>query len=139
MKREESRVLVVDDCEGMRRALSAIVSLLGFKVAQASNGLEAMALFLQQGFELILTDLHMPGMDGWTLASAIKGRSPGTPVILVTGSAPESVRTGSAQGCVDCVIFKPFRTEDVERAVLSLAGVKTEWTGQEGRAAAAQA
>jgi two-component system, NarL family, capsular synthesis sensor histidine kinase RcsC len=136
MKSESPRVLVVDDCEGIRLALSAIVSLLGFQVAQASNGFEAMALFLQQGFELILTDLHMPGMDGWTLASAIKGKSPGTPVILITGSAPENVKTRSAQGCVDRVIFKPFRAQDVEHAVLSLAGPKTGWTGREGQSAA---
>ncbi|MEW6664436.1 MAG: response regulator [Thermodesulfobacteriota bacterium] len=136
MQKERSWVLVVDDSEAMRSALSAIVSALGFRVTQASNGLEAMTLFLQRPFELVLTDLHMPGMDGWTLASAIKGQSPLTPVVLVTGSGQESVRARSDQGCVDCVIFKPFRLLDIERAVQFFMEMKTGWTGGQDQAAA---
>jgi two-component system response regulator YesN len=59
----------------------------------------------------------MPAMDGLSLAGHIKGRSPGTPVILLTGSDREDVLRKVERGPVDSVIFKPFKMEDLQRAV----------------------
>lgn len=118
-------VMVVDDNDGVREALSRIMALLGFEVAQASNGMEALALFSQRGFELILTDLHMPGMDGLNLASRIKCESPATPVVLVTGSMKGSVEKRMEDRPVDAVVYKPFRVEELLDAVRSFTGVES--------------
>jgi CheY-like chemotaxis protein len=59
----------------------------------------------------------MPAMDGLSLASHIKERSPSTPVILLTGSDGETVRKKMERAPVDSVIFKPFRLEDLQRTV----------------------
>lgn len=124
MQREsESRwVLVVDDNESVREAISSIVVLLGFKVAQASNGTEALTLFSQRGFELILTDLHMPVMDGLTLASRIKGESPATPVVLITGSMRGWVEKRIENRPFDGVLYKPFRMEEIMDTVVAFTG-----------------
>jgi CheY-like chemotaxis protein len=90
---------------------------LGFQVALAGNGIEALAVFLESTFDLVLTDLEMPIMDGLSLASHIKARAPSTPVILLTGSDRETVRKKVERGPVDSVIFKPFRLEDLQNTV----------------------
>ena len=115
-------VLVVDDNKGVREAVSDIVALMGFNVAQASNGAEALALFSQRVFDLILTDLQMPGMDGLNLASRIKGESPETPVVLITGSMREMVEKRMETRPVDGVVYKPFRAEEIMEMVVSFMG-----------------
>jgi CheY-like chemotaxis protein len=90
---------------------------MGFEVALASNGVEALSLFLANPFDLVLTDLQMPIMDGWSLTHCIKERSPNTPVVLMTGGDRETVWKKVERGPVDTVIFKPFRLEDLQRTV----------------------
>jgi CheY-like chemotaxis protein len=90
---------------------------MGFEVALAANGIEALAVFLESSFDLVLTDFQMPAMDGLSLASHIKERSPSTPVILLTGCDRETVWKKVERALVDSVIFKPFRLEDLQRTV----------------------
>ena len=112
-----SRILVAEDDKTIQGVISKFLEFLGFEVALACNGIEALAVFLENSFDLVLTDLQMPAMDGLSLASHIKERSPSTPVILLTGSDRETVRKKVKRGPVDSVIFKPFRLEDLQRTV----------------------
>ena len=64
-----------------------------------------------------MTDFQMPGMDGFTLASNIKNSSPNTPVIMITGSDESVVQERMGKGCVDRVLFKPFKLEDIYESV----------------------
>jgi len=75
-----NRILIVDDAKTIRNILSKMLSFMGFEVAVASSGNEGLNLFLKNSFDLVLTDLQMPGIDGWTLAFNIKEESPNTPV-----------------------------------------------------------
>jgi DNA-binding NtrC family response regulator len=68
-------------------------------------------------FDLILTDLRMPGMDGWTLASHIKSKSPDTPVVLMTGEEENKIMQELEGSCVDIAVFKPFRFEEIEKTI----------------------
>ena len=111
------RILVADDDKSIQDVVSELLEFMGFEVALAGNGIEAMAVFLDSSFDLVLTDLQMPVMDGLSLASHIKERSPSTPVILLTGSDGETVRKKMERAPVDSVIFKPFRLEDLQRTV----------------------
>lgn len=120
MQNELKWVLVVDDNKFVREAVSDIVSLLGFKVARASNGREALALFSRRQYELILTDYYMPGMDGLELASRIKTKSPSTPIVLVTGSRRECVEKPAENIPFDHIVFKPFSLEEIVDTVKSL-------------------
>ena len=111
------RILVAEDNKTIQDVVSGFLKFIGFEVALACNGIEALAIFLKSSFDLVLTDLQMPAMDGLSLARHIKERSPSTPVILLTGSDRENVRKKVARGPVDSVIFKPFTLEDFQRTV----------------------
>jgi CheY-like chemotaxis protein len=120
-----SKILVVDDSKAIRDLLSNILSLMGFHVAVASNGNEGLHLFLTNSFGLVLTDLQMPGMDGWTLALHVKDKSPDTPVVLVTGEEKKGIMEKLKGSCVDSVLFKPFRLEDIQEMVQKMLGNRT--------------
>jgi CheY-like chemotaxis protein len=111
------RILVAEDNKSIQDVVSRILKFMGFEVALAGNGIEALSVFLDSSFDLVLTDLQMPNMDGWSLASRIKERSPNTPVVLMTGADRETVLKKVERGPVDSVLFKPFRLEALQRTV----------------------
>ncbi len=111
------RILVVEDNKNVQNVLSRILSSMGFEVALADNGLEALAAFIDGSFDLVLTDLQMPMMDGSSLARFIKERSPNTPIILLTGADRETVWKKAKRESIDSVIFKPFKIIDFEKTV----------------------
>jgi CheY-like chemotaxis protein len=125
-------ILVVDDEQAVRRALADTLAYLGYEVATANNGTEGLQLFLKDSFKLVVTDLQMPGMDGWTLAQRIKEASPNTPVILITGSEKEMILKRLKGGSIDSVLFKPFTLQDLEHAVQGILDntVLPLWTSQ---------
>ena len=117
ISRRIKRILVADDDKIVQSVVTEALELMGFEVATAGNGLEALSVFLESSFDLVLTDLQMPVMDGLRLASRIKSRSPNTPVILLTGVDRETVGGKMVRAFVDSVIFKPFRLEELEETV----------------------
>jgi two-component system response regulator FlrC len=119
------RIMVVDDDEGIRHILSMALFGMGYEAVDASSGTEALNLLLKSSFALVLTDLEMPGMDGWNLASRIKNRFPNIPVILMTGHAREDVMERMKGSSVDYVIFKPFRLEDILKTAEKLLGAES--------------
>lgn len=116
-ERSRNKILVVDDAKAIRDTLSKVLSSMGFEVAVARSGHEGLNLFLKNSFDLVLADLQMPDMDGWTLALHIKDESPDTPIVLVTGEEKGRVMEKLEESCVDSVVFKPFTLEDIQEAV----------------------
>jgi CheY-like chemotaxis protein len=112
-----TRILLADDNKAIRDMVSRFLEFIGYEVTLANNGIEALAVFIEKSFDLVLTDFEMPAMDGLCLAGHIKERSPSTPVILVTGADRETVLKKVEKKPVDSVIFKPFRLEDLQRTV----------------------
>ncbi len=112
-----NKILIVDDAKAIRDILSKALPLMGFEAAVASNGNEALNLFLTNSFDLVLTDLEMPDLDGWTLAIRIKDKSPNTPVVLITGSEKKAVMERLKGSCIDSILFKPFTLEDLQETV----------------------
>ena len=110
-------ILVVYDEQAIRAALADTIAFLGYEVATASNGTEGLRLFLKNSFELVVTDVQMPGMDGWTLAQRIKEASPNTPVVLITGSEKEMILRKVKGNSIDSVLFKPFTLEDLQQTL----------------------
>jgi CheY-like chemotaxis protein len=117
MDKRDKRILVVDDERNVRDILSRMLSILGFEVTVAGTGIDAMNIFLNNSIALVLTDLHMPGMDGWTLASRIKEQSPNTPIVVMTGSEKGPVIEQLKESCVDSVVFKPFTLRSIKKNV----------------------
>jgi CheY-like chemotaxis protein len=120
-----SRILIVDDSEEIRSNLSEILGLMDFEVVVACSGNEALGKLHNDSFDLVVTDLNMPDMDGWILASRIKKRSPDTPIVLITGSEQSAVIEGLKTSNVDSVLFKPFSLKDFQGAVHAALTLKT--------------
>jgi CheY-like chemotaxis protein len=120
------RCLVVDDEEAVADVLGDMLLAAGHSVAVVGSGQEAIARVGAEAFDLVLTDLAMPGMTGWDVASAIKRVAPSARVILVSGFgvevSPEDLR---AHG-VDLVLAKPLRLQDVESAVAAARSARAD-------------
>lgn len=125
-----NKILIVDDSKDIRDILSKVLSLMGFEAAVASNGNEALNLFLTNSFDLVLTDLEMPDLDGWTLALHIKDKSPNTPVVMITGSEKEAVMERLKGSCIDSILFKPFMLEDIQKTVQIMLDERLEENGK---------
>jgi CheY-like chemotaxis protein len=121
----KKRILIVDDSEGIRCGLLAALSVMGYEAAVASSGVEALNVFFRNPFDLVITDLQMPGMDGWTLASLIKDRFPDTPVVLITGEQKEDVIKDHRGRCIDSALFKPLRMQELERELKKMLGIES--------------
>ncbi|HKQ68531.1 MAG TPA: response regulator [Polyangiaceae bacterium] len=102
------RILVVDDEAGLRMTLAAGLELEGFTVHEAGSGEEALTMLEGSAYDLILSDIRMPGMSGGDLFRRVKERSPDLPVVLMTAYAAEHVvREATGEG-VYAVLTKPF-------------------------------
>jgi DNA-binding NtrC family response regulator len=116
-----AHVLVVDDEESICSSLARFLPTCGYQVQVALNAQEALKLREQYAFDVLLTDLRLPDMDGITLGGQFKAQDPDVIVILMTAfgtieSAVEAMRAG-----VDDYLVKPFRTIDNVHHKLALA------------------
>jgi signal transduction histidine kinase/CheY-like chemotaxis protein len=119
--RRPLRILLVDDEPDVRLALAEMLTSEGHTVTPASSGHEALhRLDLDDGIELVLTDLVMPVMTGWEIAAAVKARRPSLPVGVITGwgDLPETV--AGPRAAVDFVIAKPINLDELADAVARL-------------------
>ena len=111
------RILVVDDEPFVCDALKMMLMFDGHTVETASNGRDALILFDQGKFDLVITDFAMPTMKGDELAAAIKARSPKQPVVMITAYAEMLQTSGNALSGVDFVISKPFLLDNLREAI----------------------
>ena len=121
--RGNKRILVVDDNEGIRCALLAALSVMGYEATTARSGVEALNVFLRNPFDLVITDLQMPEMDGWTLASLIKDRFPHIPVVLITGKQKEEVMKDRRRRSIDSALSKPLRLQELQKELKKMLGI----------------
>jgi CheY-like chemotaxis protein len=116
---EPRNILLVDDDESILDSTTIVLELDGHTVAAATNGEDGVALAARAAtdgkpFDVVITDLTMPGMDGHAVAAAIKAKSPGTSVILMTGLVAD-------KGPADHVVNKPPQIEEINRLLLACA------------------
>ena len=105
---EMNKILVVDDEERMRKLVRDFLANKGYRVLEASNGEEALDMFLQQkDIALILLDVMMPVMDGWEACKAIREYSK-VPIIMLTAKSEEKDELKGFELGVDEYITKPF-------------------------------
>lgn len=83
------RVLLVDDEGAVRRSLVRILGAAGYHVVDADSGKQALDLLTRHSFDVVVTDVRMPDIDGFELLRAIRLHHPGLPVIFTTGAADE--------------------------------------------------
>lgn len=111
------QILIIDDEVEVRGALAETLTAMGHKVVWTTGGREGLAwLDAGEPVDLVLTDLGMPGMNGWEVARAVKARQPRLRVGLITGWG-ETEGTPEERKSVDFVITKPFSVEALRKAI----------------------
>ena len=109
-----SQILIIDDEAHNCEALSLLLGQAGYQVVTATSGEEALAILNKTPFEVIITDLFLPGLSGIDVLKRVKEDSPYTNVILITGNATaESAVEAMKEGAFD-YITKPFNFEKLK-------------------------
>src|SRR3982074_1943936 len=123
------RVLIVDDEESMRMLVGRAIAMDGHQTLTGQDGAEAREILTrEQGrFDLLLTDIQMPIMDGIALALATARDFPKLTILLMTGFADQRERASGLNAIVYDVVTKPFSVADIRTAVAdALAARKAE-------------
>jgi DNA-binding NtrC family response regulator len=114
---EYKRILVVDDEENARVALSKILTHDGYEVSSAGNGLEALNFLRSNNVELIITDLNMPEMNGLMFLRELKRSYPASKVIMITAYGEvESYLEAITLGAFE-YINKPIKYDDLKKVI----------------------
>jgi len=112
--KKDAKILVVDDDKALADSLVEYLSKLGFQASPAYGGREALTRFEQGDFQLVITDLKMPEMDGMELLDAVSKLDSRAIVMVITGYGTiETAVTAVKKGAYD-FIPKPFRMEELE-------------------------
>lgn len=113
------RVLIVDDEDSMRMLVARAVAMDGHEIITAEDGAEALEILgREQGaFDLLLTDIQMPVMDGIALALAVARDFPELTILLMTGFAEQRERAAGLSAIAHDVVTKPFAVADIRTAV----------------------
>jgi CheY-like chemotaxis protein len=109
----KARILVVEDEDEVRELLKDILIDGGHEVEFTANGQKALEFFQEKTFDMVFTDLGMPGMSGWQVAEQIKQLSGETPVALITGWDVKQKKQELKNKGVDVVLKKPFRVDEI--------------------------
>jgi putative nucleotidyltransferase with HDIG domain len=127
---EVLRVLVVDDNASLLRFLVSAFSANGCTVTQAAAAEQALTRITEQSFDLVVSDIKMPGLSGLDLLRAVKGQQPGTPVVLITGNpSVNSAVFGLRHGAYD-YLPKPFSIREVQDLLARIRADRQKWDGQ---------
>jgi len=114
-----SRVLIADDEDSMRLLVARAIAMDGHEIVTAQDGAEALDILTREdgAFDLLLTDIQMPVMDGIALALSAARDFPDLTVLLMTGFADQRERASNLDAIVHDVITKPFSVADIRTAV----------------------
>ncbi len=124
-----AKILIAEDEKGMRDVLEIFLQEEGYQTFSAKDGLEAMGMLERDIYDLVITDIKMPGADGFEVLKKIKEISPHTVVIMITAygtteSAIEAIRLGAYD-----YIEKPFKIEEI-RVVVKRALERRRFTSR---------
>lgn len=114
-----ARILIAEDEEPVRVLVTRAVAEAGHSVVTAADGAEALDILQQEhgAFDLLLTDIQMPVMDGIALALAVARDYPTIPVLLMTGYADQRQRAAGLESLVVDIMPKPFAVAEIKFAV----------------------
>ncbi len=121
------RILLTEDDDSVRAFVSRALELDGHKVETACDGLEAMERLTERdgNYDLLVSDVKMPLMDGIALAHEAAGQWPGLPILLMTGFADQRERADDLSQIIRDVLTKPFTLQQIREAVTEAAAPET--------------
>jgi len=108
-----ARILIVEDEESVRDFVNRVLTMHGHSVLIAKDGAEAVDLMDNHHFDLLLSDIAMPMMDGISLALKVRASRPHVPILLMTGFADERQRAHNLSLLIEGLITKPFNMDQL--------------------------
>ncbi len=113
VERDTPQILIVEDDEAMREFLCQAISRSGYYVEAVQDGTEALRRVEESHFDLLLTDIRMPGLDGLELARLVRRRYPNLSVLLVTAYVQDALGATDLDGAGVDVLSKPFNLSEL--------------------------
>jgi two-component system capsular synthesis sensor histidine kinase RcsC len=114
------RVLVVDDQVSNRELIRAQLATLGYEADVAEEGGAALRYFNQRHFDAVMTDINMPGMDGYSLARCLRAQGAVVPIIAITAHAAAEEHAQCEAAGIDTVLLKPILLDTIDRTLRRL-------------------
>ena len=118
----KKRILVVDDDQVIRDLIISFLTFSGYEAHGAQNGQEGLDMVLQHHPDLVITDIHMPLMNGFQLLKAVKKIGPDIPVIFITGYAHLRRFFSEQNAQADGFLEKPFNLDSLNSMVEKFVG-----------------
>jgi CheY-like chemotaxis protein len=118
MNTDKLQVLVIDDDAVVGRSFDRVLSDKGYDVSTALSGEEAMDTIKDNDFDVVFTDIKMPGMDGLEVTERIKARCPWTPVVVITGYGTDDNEARASVLGASGFVRKPLTPEMIESVTL---------------------
>ena len=116
------RLLVVDDNAMVAEGTAAALRAGGHRVDVVPTAEAALARHYSGAWDLVLTDLRLPGLDGWALVERLRALEPGLPVGVLTGWPAAEGDPGAEERRICCLLIKPVEPEELLRAVERVGG-----------------
>ncbi|HDL01950.1 MAG TPA: response regulator, partial [candidate division Zixibacteria bacterium] len=117
---KQLKILVVDDDDQIREVLTDMLSIDGYDTVACEDGFSALKAFETEEFDLVITDLGMPGMSGLELAGEIHSKKPELPIAMITGWGTQLNHDEVALKGVKTVLSKPFHLKDIKVMIQEL-------------------
>ena len=105
------RILVAEDDGALRRLICTALEGSGYRAIACADGVQALAAFEEEGADLVVTDIMMPGMDGYALAERVRAADANVPILFMTALDDKSAELRGFSVGADDYVVKPFDTD----------------------------
>jgi len=131
MDNNKKRILVVEDDEEMRSLLKDFIEAEGFEMDSVSNGSEAFRILVRELFDLVITDIRMPGLTGLDILPGIKKLQPEAPIIVITAFGSEEVHRRAIERGATAYLEKPLHFHELKTMIHEIISSKAKNRGDE--------
>ena len=121
---KQPKILIVDDSQELLDIMCEYLETCGYTVHMTTESKDALRLIAATRYDIIVSDIHMPEMDGLELMARIKNKHPGLPVVLITGYSVSEARKIAMEKGADAFVEKPFHMKKMIEVVANLLNNK---------------
>jgi DNA-binding response OmpR family regulator len=129
MNYEKRRILIIEDDEEMRSLLEDFFEEEGFETDSVGNGSEALRILVREIFDVVITDIRMPGLTGLEIIAGVRRLQPETSIIVITAFGSEEVHQKAIERGADSYLEKPLQFHELRRMVDGLLSSKIKRGG----------
>jgi two-component system response regulator PilR (NtrC family) len=114
-------ILIVDDSQDLSHVIADFLSMYGYKVHTARDGYDALECMHSKQIQVVVSDIHMPRMDGFTLMGEIKIKYPKVPIVLITGFSVSEAQKMAFERGANAFVAKPFKLKELKSVIESVS------------------